>query len=64
MAVVMELKIGNATVYVCDDAYRDITPEEMALRKRRVREAMGRIAVMPGAAERLEAYRKREERRA
>lgn len=64
MAVVCEMKIGNATVYVCDDAYSNISPEEMDARKRKVREVMGRIAAMPGAAERVEAFREREAGRA
>ena len=57
MAVVREFQIGNAKVFVCDDAYRDVSPEEMSQRKTKVREIMAQIAAAPGAAERLAAYR-------
>lgn len=58
--LICEVRSGNAVAYVYDDAYRDATPEEMERRRRSLGEAIGKIAVTPGAAERLEEYRKRE----
>lgn len=53
MAIVMEKKIGNITVRVADDAYRDCTPDEMAKRRREFDAVVSRILAQPGAADRL-----------
>lgn len=40
MALVEEYKIGNTTIKIYDDAYKDITPEEIE----RILERIGQIA--------------------
>ena len=55
MAIVMEKHIGNITVRIADDAYRDCTPEEMAKRRQAFDAVISRILSKPGAAERLRA---------
>lgn len=54
VAIVMEKHIGNITVRIADDAYRDCTPEEMAKRRREFDVVVSRILAQPGAAERLQ----------
>ena len=53
MAIVMEKKIGNITVRIADDDYRDCTPEEMKERRRQFDAVLSRILARPGARERL-----------
>jgi hypothetical protein len=61
VAIIMEMKYGNATVSVCDDLCYNLSDEEMEKRTLKVREIIGRIAASPGAEERLLANRKRRE---
>lgn len=37
MAVVKTMKWGNCTIEICDDAYRDLTPEQLEKRKERIK---------------------------
>lgn len=37
MAVVKTMKWGNCTIEICDDAYRDLTPEQLAERQERIK---------------------------
>lgn len=53
MPIVTEYHRGNAVIYMCDDSIRSVTPEGMRRRDAKAREAVGRIAATPGAAERL-----------
>ena len=53
MALVLEVKYGNAKTYVYDDLCSNLGHEEK--RKLKVREIIGHIATAPGAAERLAA---------
>lgn len=43
MAVVKEIKWGNCTIRIHDDAYRDLTPEQLAKRQEEVRNNILRI---------------------
>ena len=56
MAIALEVKCGNAKVYVYDDLCKNISPQETEQKKLKVREIMGKIAATPGAAERLNTY--------
>lgn len=47
MALVLTVKMGKATAYVYDDAYRDCTPEEMEQRYKKVDQAVNRIMAVP-----------------
>lgn len=60
MAVVMELRYGDAKIFVCDDMYKNISTQEMEDRKKAVRMAMGRVAAADGAAERFKAYKEKQ----
>lgn len=43
MAVVKEIKWGNCTIRIHDDAYRDLTPEQLAKRQEEVKNNIYRI---------------------
>lgn len=44
MAIVEEYKIGNTTIKICDDAYKDKTPEQIEKVKERITSVCWEIA--------------------
>lgn len=44
MAVVKTIKSGNTTIRIHDDAYRDVTPEELEARRKRIQDTVDYLA--------------------
>lgn len=61
MAVVKEIKWGNCTIRIHDDAYRDLTPEQLAKRQEEVKRNILRICERADR-KRLEKMLKEEEK--